>query len=135
MGIQALRGSSTAYRCGDGRIAVLFDNSLAASADNGTATVSMAAPTDGSHWVIEGWGVAFSAAPAAAKSVTVTVNGNAVTYLTPAAAGWQEAPFRGSRIVCPANSAASVALAASGAGGTIGYVWVLAFKEKPAGEG
>lgn len=101
----------------------------AANADNATATATLAAPGAGFKWLVKAWGASFSpGGPAASVTCTVTIGSTVtITRGVSASTPWDVDKVNDG-IEGDANGAVSIALAASGAAGQIGRVWIEAVK-------
>lgn len=92
---------------------------------NTAATVTLAAPTDGSHWTIDLIEWSYSGTPVSTNTPTVgsltiswTVSGttyNKILYITTSGPGWTLGP-KNEPFNFPSNTAVTIALAAGGSG-------------------
>lgn len=101
---------------------------VAANADNATATAALAAAGTGFKWLVKAWGAGFSpGGPAATVTATLTVGSTVVTFPVGATSPWQR-DLGADGYESEENGAPSIALAASGTAGQIGRVYIEAIK-------
>jgi hypothetical protein len=99
-----------------------------ATADNATATATLAAAGSGFKWLVKAWNASFApAAPAATVVCTVTINGVAYTRGVSATTPW-DVDKGTDGILSEENGQPSIALAASGTGTQLGRVCIEAIK-------
>lgn len=99
-----------------------------ATADNATATATLAAAGVGFKWLVKGWTASFGpGGPAASIACTVTINGVAITRGVGATSPW-DVDKGVDGIESEENGQPSIALLASGTGGQVGRVVIEAIK-------
>lgn len=101
-------------------------------ADNAAVTITLTAAGAGLHNYISAIHCGFSAAPAATKTVTVTDDSTGtplVVYRMPVVAAGALTFNFVPPLMLQANKQATIVLAASGTGGVIGYLNVMAFTD------